>query len=174
MLQYPTHWPQFYTATILEWKHLLKPDKYKDIIVQSLQYLAANKKITLYAFAPIAIGVSNHIHLIWQALPGKTPEQIQHSFMKYTARQIKFDLEESHLLVLDKFRINAKDRTYQFWERNSLSIELYSHDVFMQKLKYIHWNPVTAGLCSLPEKYFYSSAHFYHTGLDDFGMLTHC
>ena len=74
--------------------------------------------------------------------------------MKYTARQIKFDLEESHPLVLDKFRVNAKDRTYQFWERNSLGIELYSHDVFMQKLEYIHWNPVTAGLCSLPGNIF--------------------
>ena len=68
------------------------------------------------------------------ALPGKTPTQLQHSFMKYTAQQIKFDLLQNHPLVLDKFRINAEDRTYQFWERNSLDIELYSHDVFMQKL----------------------------------------
>ena len=117
--------------------------------------------------------MDNHIHLIWQALPGKTPEQIQHSFMKYTAQQIKFDLVESHPLVLDKFRVNAKDRTYQFWKRNSLGIELYSHDVFIQKLEYIHWNPVKAGLYSFPEEYSYS-ARFYHTGADDFGMLTHC
>ena len=116
MAPYPTHWPQFYTVTILEWKHLLKPDKYKDILIQSLQYLTANKQITLYAF----VIMSNHIHLIWQALPGKTPEQIQHSFMKFTAQQIKFDLVENHPLVLDKFRVNAKDRLYQFWERNSL------------------------------------------------------
>jgi hypothetical protein len=27
---YPEYWPQFFTATILEWKPLLKPDKYKD------------------------------------------------------------------------------------------------------------------------------------------------
>ena len=81
--------------------------------------------------------MDNHIHLIWQALPGKTPAQLQHSFMKYMAQQIKFDLVQNHPLVLDKFRVNAKDRTYQFWERNSLGIELYSNDVFMQKLKYI-------------------------------------
>ncbi len=29
---------QFFTATILEWKHLLKPDKYKDTIVESLSF----------------------------------------------------------------------------------------------------------------------------------------
>ncbi|MEO6720443.1 MAG: transposase [Ferruginibacter sp.] len=170
MEKYPIYWPQFYTATILEWRPLLKPHKYKDIIIQCLQYLTTNKKMTLYAF----VIMDNHIHLIWQTLPGKTPEQIQQSFMKYTAQQIKFDLVESHPLVLDKFRVNAKDRTYQFWERNSLGIELYSHDVFIQKLEYIHWNPVKAGLCNLPEEYYYSSARFYHTGTDDFGMLTHC
>lgn len=170
MEKYPLYWPEFYTATILEWKQLLKPDKYKDIIIQSLQYLTSNNQITLYAF----VIMSNHLHLIWQALPGKTPVQVQHSFMKYTAQQIKFDLVNNHPAVLDKFRVNAKDRTYQFWERNSLGIELYSHEVFMQKLGYIHWNPVKAGLCSLPEEYYYSSAKFYWTGVDDFKMLTHC
>jgi hypothetical protein len=49
MEQYPAHWPQFYTATILEWKHLLKPDKYKDIIIQSLQYLTSHKqRVTIF------------------------------------------------------------------------------------------------------------------------------
>ena len=70
--------------------------------------------------------------------------------------------------------MNAKDRTYQFWERTSLGSELYSHDVFMQKLEYIRWNPVKAGLCSFPEGYYYSSAKFYHTGIDEFNMLTPC
>ena len=134
----------------------MKPAKYKNIIIQSLQHLTAKKKITLYAF-----GIrDNHIHLIWQAAGDKTPVQIQHSFMKYTAQQIKFDLVQNHPAVLDKFSVNAKDRTCPFWEKNSLGIELYSHDVFMQKLAYIHRNGVKAGLCSLPEEYYYSSARF--------------
>ncbi len=29
--------PQFYTATILDWKQLLKPEKYKMVIMASLQ-----------------------------------------------------------------------------------------------------------------------------------------
>ena len=55
--------------------------------------------------------MDNHIHIIWQALGGKTPAQQQHSFINYTAQQIKFDLVQNHPLVLDKFRVNAKDRT---------------------------------------------------------------
>ena len=53
----------------------------------------------------------------------------------------------------------------------------------MQKLEYIPAQqdiqaaivtPVKAGLCNLPEEYYYSSAKFYHTGIDKFGMLIHC
>jgi hypothetical protein len=76
-------------------------------------------------------------------------------------------------MVLKHFRVNASDREYQFWERNALSVELRTHEVFLQKLKYIHLNPVRAGLCVLPAQYKYSSAWFYETGIDNWGFLTH-
>ena len=41
---------QFYTATILEWKHLLKPDKYKQIIVDSLTYLVNEQRVKIFGF----------------------------------------------------------------------------------------------------------------------------
>ena len=118
--------------------------------------------------------MSNHVHLIWQALIGNTPSKVQASFMKFTAKEIKLDLQKNHPLVLEKFKVNAADREYQFWERNPLGIELYTNSVFMQKLEYIHLNPVNAGLCKFPEEYFYSSARFYQTGIDEFEILTHC
>lgn len=43
----------------------------------------------------------------------------------------------------------------------------------MQKIKYIHQNPVKAGLCTLAETYTYSSANFYEMGKDDFGFIEH-
>ena len=170
MEKYAKYWPQFYTATILQWKPLLSQDKYKQKIIESLQFLVTNKRITLYSF----VIMSNHVHLIWQVLTGNTPQKVQASFMKFTAKEIKLDLQKNHPLVLEKFKVNAADREYQFWERNPLGTELYTNPVFMQKLEYIHLNPVKAGLCKLPEEYFYSSAKFYHTGIDKFEMLTHC
>ena len=41
------------------------------------------------------------------------------------------------------------------------------------KLEYIHYNPVKAGLCELPEDYYYSSAKLYQDGTNSFGMLKH-
>ena len=143
-MKHPIYWPQFYTATILEWKHLLKQDKYKNEIIKSLQFLVNEKRITLYAF----VIMSNHIHLIWQPLNEFTPDNIQHSLMSFTAHQFKSDLEINHPQVLSYFKVDAKDRDYQFWERNSLGIDLYNEAVFIQKLDYIHWNPVRAGLCN--------------------------
>jgi putative transposase len=165
---YPEYHPQFYTATILEWKHLLQEDKYKDIIINSLKFLVTEKRIRLFAF----VIMKNHIHLIWQPLPPFSLNKIQQSFMSFTAHQMQLQLQKDTDPFLSQLKVNAKDRNYQFWERNPLGIDLYTHDVFIEKLNYIHWNPIKAGLCKLPEEYKYSSAKFYEGGLDDFGILT--
>ena len=166
---YPIHWPQFYTATIYEWLHVLKEDKYKNIITRSLQFLVHDKRIQLNAF----VIMSNHIHVIWQALTGYTPKQIQLSFMKYTAQQIKLELKKDDPELLEKCKVNKADRNYQIWKREPLSIELFTAAVFNQKLSYIHENPLKAGLCKYPEEYYYSSALFYEKGIDKFNMLSH-
>jgi hypothetical protein len=38
-------YPNYFTSTILEWKHLLKPDKYKDIVISSLEFLVIERRI---------------------------------------------------------------------------------------------------------------------------------
>ena len=62
-----------------------------------------------------------------------------------------------------------------FWERNPKSIDLYTPKIIYQKLDYIHANPVQEkwNLCKEPKDYIYSSAEFYETGIDRFGLLTH-
>ena len=170
MYTYPTEWPEFYTATILEWKFLLSEEKNKIIIISSLQYLVRNNKIKLYAF----VIMSNHIHLIWQILPGNSYEKMRLSFKKFTGQQIKFELQKSNTELLKEYKVDKRDREYQFWKRDALSIELYTDKVFQQKLNYIHNNPVKAGMCKFPEEYKYSSANFYNGGNDEFEILTEC
>ncbi len=163
MPQIITEYPQFFTATNLEWKKLLKPNKYKDIIINSMRFMAKTKRIKIFSF----VIMENHIHLIRHMLPDNDPEAVQRDFLKYIAQRIQKDLRRNHPKVLASFKVDAKDREYQFWERNSLSVELRTHLVFIQKLEYIHWNPVKASLCKLPEEYKYSSALFYETGIDN-------
>ena len=166
---FPIYSPQFFTATIHEWQHLLADNNHKDIIIDSLKFLVTDKRIELNAF----VIMSNHIHLIWQPLFSHTPSSIQASFMKYTAQQLKRSLINNNENALDSFKVDKYDREYQLWKREPLSIELISLDLFNQKLEYIHYNPVSAGLCEKPEDYYYSSAKFYYDGTNSFEMLTH-
>jgi putative transposase len=169
MAAFITEYPIYFTATILDWKKLLQPDKYKDIIISSLRYLVENQRIKLNAF----VLMSNHIHLIWQMRELIHPDHVQRDFLKYTAQQIRHDLVKNHPAILKHYWVNKADRDYQIWQRRPLSIELKTDKVYQQKLDYIHWNPVRAGLCSLPEEYKYSSAYFYQTGIDNWGFLSH-
>ena len=93
--------------------------------------------------------------------------------MKFTAQQIKFDLQINNPEFLIRFKVDKTDREYQIWKRKPLQVDLYTPSVFEQKLNYIHNNPVKAGLCKYPEEYHYSSARFYENGVDHFNMLTH-
>jgi REP element-mobilizing transposase RayT len=148
---------QFYTATILEWKKLLKRDKYKQIIIDSLAFLAGENRVKIFGF----VIMDNHIHLIWQGTDLYSLKHTQLSFMKFTAQQIKFDLEKHHPDELYQFYVEAKDRKIQIWERNALCVDIMSYNVFVQKLNYIHKNPVRANLCESETDYLYSSAKHY-------------
>ena len=117
--------------------------------------------------------MSNHIHLIWRIKDGYERDAIQRNFLKYISQTIKRYLEENHPKVLERFYVGAKGRKYQFWKRNPLSVDLWTKEVFIQKMEYIHNNPVSAGLCIYPEDYKYSSAKFYTTGEDEFNIITH-
>jgi len=147
---------------------LLKQEKYKQIILDSLIFLVKHNRVKVFGF----VIMDNHIHVIWQSMSGFSQKDNQQAFMKFTAQMIIKDLRNYHPKVLEHFEVNLKDRKYQIWERNSLSIELYTQSVFEQKLEYIHNNPVKAGLCLLPEDYKYSSAKYYISNQDDWFFLT--
>ena len=71
-----TEYPQFFTATNLGWKKLLKPDKYKDIVINSLRFLVKENGIILYGF----VIMDNHLHLIWQMQASVKPADVQRDF----------------------------------------------------------------------------------------------
>ena len=164
-----TEYPHFFTATNLEWKKLLAQDKYKDIIIESMRFLVRDKRVIIYGF----VIMDNHIHIIWQLQADRKREDVQRDFLKYTAQQIKKEMLTSNPAQIEELFVNAKDRKYQIWERNPLSVEIWSEKVFLEKLKYIHENPVRAGICKWPDDYKYSSALFYKFGKDNWGFLTH-
>lgn len=161
----------FYTDTIHEFKYLLEDDNLKIKIIESWQYLTEKKLIEIYAY----VIMPNHIHLLWSVLNQNGKESTAGSFAKYTAHQFKKYLQLYNPQMLSKFRSNKSDRLYQFWKRDPLAILVDTEQTFLRKLEYIHLNPTIEkwNLVEIPEAYRWSSASFYETGHDEFGIITH-
>jgi len=75
----------FWTATINQWFWLLEKDEYKNVIIDSLQYLSDAEKIVVFAF----VIMPNHMHLIWRVNEPNGKESPQGSLLKYTAHVFK-------------------------------------------------------------------------------------
>jgi len=57
--------------------------------------------------------------------------------------------------------MNSRNTENQFWRQENAPIECYSPEFTVQKLNYIHNNPVAAGIVEKPIDYIYSSAKSY-------------
>jgi REP element-mobilizing transposase RayT len=167
------HHTEFFTATNLNWLPVLQNDVHKQILLEALQHRVQNQQLIINAF----VIMPNHFHAIWRICDGINKADFMRDFMKFTARSILKFMFMNDDPLLKSLQIKAADRKQQVWERNSLSIDLYSGHVFLQKLNYIHDNPIQPkwNLSKNPEDYFYSSARFYESGgkENDFNMLTH-
>jgi hypothetical protein len=63
----------------------------------------------------------------------------------------------------------------QFWKRDPLAIPLSNENSLIQKLDYIHNNPIREKwkLADMPEEYRWSSARFYKDESDEFNLIKH-
>jgi REP element-mobilizing transposase RayT len=107
--------------------------------------------------------LENHLHLIASA-----PELSNaiKSFKMYTARQI-IDLLEFHgaTVLLRQLRAlkrrHKTDSEYQVWEEGSKPKQIGGDAMMLQKLEYMHQNPVKRGYVDDPVHWRYSSARNY-------------
>lgn len=167
---YAKNHPDFTTITCFDWKKVLKEDRFKDIITGSLSYLTNAERIKIYAF----VIMDNHFHLIWQIAGDHKKEDVQRDFLKFTSQQIIKILRNEKSALLEELFVDAIDRKHQVWQRNSLSIPIWTDAVMWQKIDYIHKNPVKAGLSDYPQDYHYSSALFYYNNEKRWDFLVHC
>jgi len=160
---------EFFTATCLNWTKVLLNDDYKTIITDSLRFLVEDRRIWVYGF----VVMPNHIHILWAKQDDWLQKDVTQMFLKFTAQKIKFKLIDTDSPTLELFKSTQSDRAYHFWERRPYIATMNDREVLLQKLDYIHNNPVKAGLCSAPEEYLFSSARFYHDRPNEWSFLTH-
>ena len=62
------------------------------------------------------------------------------------------------------FGLSGKDK--HFWQKRYYDFNVRNQRQFIEKLRYIHRNPVRAGLCERPEDWAWSSFRHYATGYE--------
>jgi len=91
-------------------------------------------------------------------------------FKKFASKRIiesiQITNESRKEWLLDKFSFEAKRtgraKDYKVWTDDNHAIDLDSGKIdMMEKINYIHNNPVVAGIVRNPEEYIYSSAFDY-------------
>jgi putative transposase len=157
------------TCTVVGWIDVFTREAYRQTIIDSLDYCQKHKGLHVKAW----VIMTNHIHLIaWVEAPFEM-NQVMRDFKRHTAmtilKQIETNQSESRkeqlLHNFGYFGSLAKNReNYQFWQDGFHPIELWSDQVILQKLNYLHQNPVASGFVSEPQHWRYSSAIDYAEG----------
>jgi REP element-mobilizing transposase RayT len=79
-------------------------------------------------------------------------------FKKFTSKKFKLNLEQTEPTVLQLFMDEATG-AYQFWKKDNSPKIIESPTFYLQKLNYIHNNPVRKGYVARPEPWIWSSAN---------------
>lgn len=158
----------FFTATNLNWLPLLQNNTNKKHIVDCLDYLSTNNKCNIYAF----VIMPNHVHLILDLI-SIDKSDFQSSFLSYTAKQCLNTLRKTNSRFLNDLKSTQNDRLYHFWERNPFWTHIQSEQTMVQKIGYIHLNPVRKPYlkCKKGGDYYYSSAKSYADNVAYFKFL---
>lgn len=156
----------FITFAVVEWIDVFTRNIYKDIVLDSVRHCQSEKGLNLHAWCLM----TNHLHLMASAKNADLSD-ILRDFKKYTSGQIIKTIEnnpkesrKSWMLPIfrEQGRKNARNGDNQFWRQDNQPKECFSAAFTVQKIDYIHHNPVDAGIVDKPEEYLYSSARDYH------------
>ena len=159
--------PYFTTFKVVGWVDLFTRKECKNIIIESLEYCQKNKGLIIYAF----VLMESHLHLLIAAKEGSQGlSGTIRDFKKFTSIQlinwINNNPAESRrhwLKMIFEYhaKFNKNNKHYQVWQQHNMPKVCLEPKFTMQKINYIHNNPVRSGIVDLPSEYRYSSARNY-------------
>jgi REP element-mobilizing transposase RayT len=152
------------TSTTVNWLPVFTTAACCDVIVKSLSYCRAQKGLKIYAW----VILENHFHAL---VAGPNLAATLAALKKFTARevlaQLKTEGREWLLNQLEYFRASHKTSSqHQVWQEGVHPQAMVSDEIMLQKMEYVHNNPVKRGLVAAPEHWRYSSAHEWLSGAE--------
>lgn len=149
---------------MVDWVDIFSRQAYRDILIQSLDYCRKQKGLEIWGY----VIMTNHMYAILSARDGNLSNLIR-DFKRYTATQVLKAIqsipESRGDWMLKRFefasRSNVRNGSHQLWLHDNHPEIIYSQSFFIQKLTYIHLNPVRAGWVEKAEEWLYSSLRNY-------------
>ncbi len=113
---------------------------------------------SIYAY----VIMPDHLHAITDSAlkPSKVLQYINGIISRRVIDHLKAGGHNASLRKLQR-ESGARSHRYSLWEHHSNVMPIFSEDMLMQKVNYIHQNPVTAELIERAEDYRWSSARIW-------------
>ena len=157
---YDGSYPHFITSSIVYWIPVFSRDDYFQILADSLAYCVEHKGLAVHGY----VIMPNHFHLICSQADGAISAVIR-DMKSFTSRSIAAKLfqdgRKTWLAAMSSPRI-ARSAEAKVWKDEFHPEEVRTERFFLQKLEYMHNNPVRAGYVDDPSEWKYSSAGFYY------------
>ena len=120
----------------------------------------------------------DHFHLLIRPQPAERTVRFMQELKKRSAQQIIATLTRNQdhprsCAMLDRLRLPPtvhNDSYFRVWQRRYVPFNVYSRKKVLEKLDYMHNNPVMKRLVSSPDQWRWSSFRFYY--LNDSSVLT--
>lgn len=147
--------PSLYLTTVAKDRLLIfRTATIKAITCVALDEARKSGGFALYAY----VIMPDHLHLITDS--ARQPSHVLRFVNGIISRRvIDYLKEHGYQSSLEKLRQADKARRYRYslWDHHNNTLFLTSEGMFMQKVNYIHQNPVRAGLVEWAEDYRWSS-----------------
>ncbi|MCM3871504.1 MAG: transposase [Pyrinomonadaceae bacterium] len=130
----------------------------KDVLCRAVDEARKSAGFLLFAYVIMV----DHMHLLTSR--PTTTSNVLRVLKGLTARRvIDYLKENNHVRPLSKLEHHEQDRNhrYSLWQTEKNVLPIFSEGMFMQKLNYIHQNPVRAGLVDRAIDYRWSSARIW-------------
>lgn len=143
----------FVTTTVLGYTAVFRSPEDKEYLISLLAEACLLHGAVLHAFCVM----DHHLHLVIRSPMSMTMSRFMQSFKRHSA--ISF---LKRVAPADRQRLRAESRDDRtFWMRSFRGIPIRSERVMWACVRYVHLNPVRAGLCERAEDYLWSSARLY-------------
>jgi REP element-mobilizing transposase RayT len=152
--------PAYYLTSVAHDRlPIFRTDAIKQIIAAAFDEARRSAGILIFAY----VIMPDHTHILTDN--ARTMKDTLRFLNGISAKRVIHYLKENdHEDSLRKLRIQERDNRHKHsvYEHHPNALRITGEDAFMQKVSYIHLNPVRAGLVEHPDEYLYSSARQWH------------